>query len=68
MAYSSSAPMLSDREKFPNFFRTRPSELDLADSVLAIMKNYGWKKLKIITEEEILFTGVSYLCFEYCLR
>ncbi len=45
--------------RFPNFWRTHTSEANLASSVLAVMKEYNWTVIKIITQEEALFTDVS---------
>ena len=58
MSFSSSLEALNDRKKFPNFWRTHPSEGNLADVMLAIMKEYDWTRIKIITQEESLFVDV----------
>ena len=59
MSYVSSSPALSDRSRFLSFWRTFPSDDSVTAAVLAVVKEYGWKQLKIITQEETLFTEVS---------
>ena len=59
MSYASSSDILSNGDRFPNFWRTYPTESNLANSVLALMKQYNWKQLKIISQNEPIFTSVS---------
>ena len=65
ISYASSVDTLSNRDRFPNFWRTHTTESNLAASVIAVMKQYGWNMLKIITEDQSLFTEVrlAYLQF-----
>ncbi|XP_064382160.1 gamma-aminobutyric acid type B receptor subunit 1-like [Halichondria panicea] len=57
MSYASSSDILSNGDRFPNFWRTYPTESNLANSVLALMKQYNWKQLKIISQNEPIFTS-----------
>ena len=59
MSFSSSVDVLNDRSRFTNFWRTHPSEGNLANVVLAILKEYGWNNTKIITQNDGLFIDVS---------
>ena len=59
VAYSSSAIILSDRQRFVNFFRTYPSDENLAPALLSFLQFYGWNRIMFITQEQNLFTGVS---------
>lgn len=61
MSYASAVDTLSDRQRFPHFWRTHTAESNLAASVIGIMKEYGWTVLKIITQQESLFVEVC-LC------
>ena len=61
LSYASASSSLSDRTRFPNFWRTYPSNDNLAQSIVAVVMHYGWMQLKIITQDESLFTSVS-LC------
>jgi len=59
ISFSSSVETLNNRDIFPNVWRTHPNEANLANAVLAIMKEFSWTEIKIITQDESLFTGVS---------
>ena len=59
MSYASLSPELVHSDQFPNFFRTVPSAMSLVHIVHAVMDQYGWKRLAVISEEEKLFTLVS---------
>ncbi len=59
MSYASSSDVLSERERYPNFWRTYPPETKLVNSVLAVMTQYNWKQVKIITQDEPIFIAVS---------
>ena len=63
LSYASSTGSLSDRTRFPNLWRTYPSEDNIAKAVIALVKQYNWKQLKIITEDESLFTSVRQLIY-----
>ena len=63
LSYASSVDTLSNQQRFPNFFRTHTSESNLAISIISIMEKFGWKKLKIITQEESLFVQVRHYYF-----
>lgn len=70
MSYVSSSPILSNRRRFKSFWRTYPSDIGVTDAVLAVMEEYNWTQLKILTQEETLFIEVSnctqYLSMCYC--
>jgi len=59
MSYASATSSLNERVRFPNFWRTYPSEDNIVLPILAILMQYGWNQLKIITQDETLFTLVS---------
>ena len=58
ISYTSSLTGLSDRERYPNFFQMLPSENDIAQAIVALMQNYGWRRIAILTEDGSLFTEV----------
>jgi len=63
ISYASATSSLNDRTRFPNFWRTYPSEDNVVGPILAIVRHYGWEQLKIITQDETLFTPVrEYTC------
>jgi gamma-aminobutyric acid type B receptor len=59
ISYVSSSPILSDRSRFQLFWRTYPSDNSLTPAVLAVLRQYDWNQLKIITQEETLFVEAS---------
>ena len=61
----SSSSELGDRVKYPNHFQLLAPDADLADGFLAIIKQFGWKKVALIVQEENLLTTVS---FKYTSR
>ncbi len=61
IAYVSSSIELSDRNRFPNFFRTYPSDADFAPAIVTLIQEYGWRQMGFITQDEGLFTEVSTL-------
>ncbi|XP_027136175.1 extracellular calcium-sensing receptor-like [Larimichthys crocea] len=42
MSYTSSCPCLSDRQKFPNFFRTMPSDIYQARAIAQLAMRFNW--------------------------
>nr|XP_033818253.1 vomeronasal type-2 receptor 26-like [Geotrypetes seraphini] len=42
MSYASGNLVMSDRVKFPNFYRTVPSELHLCAGIVRLLKHFGW--------------------------
>ena len=60
VAYASSSVEINDRNRFPNFFRTYPSDADFTPTVISVVRYYGWKRMIFLTQEEGIFTGVCY--------
>jgi len=59
ISYASATSSLNDRTRFPNFWRTYPSEDNVVGPILAVVRHYGWEQLKIITQDETLFTPTT---------
>ena len=53
-----SAVVLNDRERFRNYFRTLPTNINLLSSLITIVKHFGWRQMAVISEDQNLFTGV----------
>ncbi|XP_070571996.1 uncharacterized protein [Ptychodera flava] len=51
VAYSATSPLLSDREMFPNFFRTAPSDLYQAKAMIQVAQYLGWKYVQTVNSE-----------------
>lgn len=58
MSYVSATPLLSNRDLYPNFFRTHPSDENFIPGMVALLNFYGWKRVLIITEEATVFLEV----------
>ena len=59
ISYGSSSPTLSDRDMFPKFFRTIPSETQSNSARFALMQQYNWTKVATLHETRNVFTLVS---------
>lgn len=55
LSYGSSSPALSDRDRFPTFFRTHPSATVHNPTRIGLFKQYGWTKIAILQEAEEVF-------------
>ena len=55
----SSSAALSNRVHFPNYFQLLAPDSELAGGFFAIIKNFGWKRVALIVQEENLLTVVS---------
>ena len=63
--------MLSDRERFPNYYQFLPSMVDLSLSYVGISKEFGWRHVVIYLQDENLFTLVyrfTYIAIIYKRR
>ena len=61
MAYAAAAYELNERHRFRNFYRTLPSFEHIAASLAQLMREFEWRQMAIITQQESLFMGVSLL-------
>lgn len=55
VGYGSSSPALSDRSRFPTFFRTHPSATIHNPTRIRLFEKYGWSRVAIILETEEVF-------------
>ena len=60
----SSSSELSDRQRFRYYFQMLGTETDLAIGFFGIIKQFEWRKVAFIEQNENLFTVVSYLLVE----
>ena len=42
LSYGDTDPVLSDRDKYPNFFRIVPSDSDFNPARLALLRYFNW--------------------------
>ncbi|XP_067850832.1 vomeronasal type-2 receptor 1-like [Heptranchias perlo] len=51
ISYFSSVPRLSDKEEFPSFFRTMPSDMFQSKVFVLLVKRFGWKWVGILADD-----------------
>ena len=59
ISYGSSTPTLSDRNMFPRFFRTIPSEVQSNSARFALMLLYNWERVATLHETQNIFSLVG---------
>ncbi|ELT92412.1 hypothetical protein CAPTEDRAFT_123994 [Capitella teleta] len=59
VSYSATSPALSDRERYPRFFRTVAPDTCVIPARRAMMEYYGWNKIGTIHETYEIFTAVT---------
>ena len=59
ISYGASSFYLSDKEKYPLFFRTVPPEEGHNHGRVAVLKYFKWDRIAIITEREPYYEAVS---------
>ena len=61
VSYTATSPDLSNEARFPTFFRAISSDISTVDANVALIKEFGWRQVAIITENINLFIAVSFL-------
>jgi len=59
MSFSSSSLSLDSRETFPFFFRTIPSDRYLLAAMLAVILEWEWSRVALLTQDVLRFRAVS---------
>ena len=59
IAYAAAAYELTNRKKYRDFFRVLASFEFIGASLAAVVREFGWRQMAIITQNENLFNGVS---------
>ena len=60
LAYGASSPALSNRERFPMFFRTHPSGTLHNPTRIKIFQRFHWNRIATIQETQVTFTSVCW--------
>ena len=58
LSYGSSSPILSDRNRFPTFYRLAGPDQRLNPSKIALMNLFNWKKVATINQALEFFSVV----------
>ena len=61
LSCASSSDELSDRVRFPYYFQLLPSEVNLARVFYSIIKEYGWRRVALIVQNEHRYRAVCLL-------
>ncbi|XP_021115836.1 gamma-aminobutyric acid type B receptor subunit 1 isoform X6 [Heterocephalus glaber] len=57
LSYGSSSPALSNRQRFPTFFRTHPSATLHNPTRVKLFEKWGWRKIATIQQTTEVFTS-----------
>uniref|UniRef100_A0A3P8WS48 Gamma-aminobutyric acid type B receptor subunit 1 n=1 Tax=Cynoglossus semilaevis TaxID=244447 RepID=A0A3P8WS48_CYNSE len=61
LSYGSSSPALSNRQRFPTFFRTHPSATLHNPTRVQLFQKWKWTKIATIQQTTEVFTSVSHV-------
>ncbi|PAA88021.1 hypothetical protein BOX15_Mlig008707g2 [Macrostomum lignano] len=59
LSYGSSSPALSDRSRFPTFFRTHPSAALNNPTRLKLLQRYNWTRVFVLRSNEEVFASTA---------
>ncbi|KAL5009805.1 hypothetical protein ScPMuIL_012110 [Solemya velum] len=59
ISYGSSSPILSNRKRFPRFFRLAPPDTTLNPARITLLKYYNWKRVATIHQALEFFSAVT---------
>ena len=65
ISFAATASSLSDKDSYPFFLRTMASDRSVSLGIVALMKQFNWDRIGIITQQEDAFTGV---CMHTCMQ
>ena len=55
IGYSASSPSLSNKEKYPLYFRTSTSEIIENPARVALLKHFKWKRVALVVQQADIF-------------
>lgn len=64
LSFAATTPVLADKKKFPNFFRTVPSDNAVNPAVVKFLNFYDWSRVGTLTQDVQRFSEVSVLPFK----
>ena len=60
IAYASTAPNLGNKELYPRFVRGVPSDINAVPARASFIKNFNWRRVAIINEQDPIFVASSH--------
>ncbi|XP_030639104.1 gamma-aminobutyric acid type B receptor subunit 2-like [Chanos chanos] len=58
LSFATTAPTLANKRKYPNFFRTVPSDSVVNPGVVRFLRHYGWSRVATLTKDDPKFSEV----------
>lgn len=65
LSYGSSSPALSNRQRFPTFFRTHPSATLHNPTRVQLFQKWKWTRIATIQQTTEVFTSVGTFCAHF---
>lgn len=62
LSFAATTPVLADKKKYPNFFRTVPSDNAVNPAVVKFLNYYNWSRVGTLTQDVQRFSEVSSCC------
>lgn len=62
LSFAATTPVLADKKKYPNFFRTVPSDNAVNPAVVKFLNFYNWSRVGTLTQDVQRFSEVSVPC------
>ncbi|XP_048376912.1 gamma-aminobutyric acid type B receptor subunit 2 isoform X4 [Stegostoma tigrinum] len=58
LSFAATTPVLADKKKYPNFFRTVPSDNAVNPAVVKFLKHFHWRRVGTLTQDVQRFSEV----------
>ncbi|XP_028673964.1 gamma-aminobutyric acid type B receptor subunit 2 [Erpetoichthys calabaricus] len=58
LSFAATTPVLGDKKKYPNFFRTVPSDNAVNPAVVKFLQQYNWRRVGTLTQDVQRFSEV----------
>ncbi|XP_063042041.1 gamma-aminobutyric acid type B receptor subunit 2 [Engraulis encrasicolus] len=58
LSFAATTPVLADKKKYPNFFRTVPSDNAVNPAVVKFLRSYNWSRVGTLTQDVQRFSEV----------
>uniref|UniRef100_A0A8B9KRT5 Gamma-aminobutyric acid type B receptor subunit 2 n=1 Tax=Astyanax mexicanus TaxID=7994 RepID=A0A8B9KRT5_ASTMX len=58
LSFAATTPVLADKKKYPNFFRTVPSDNAVNPAVVKFLNHYNWSRVGTLTQDVQRFSEV----------
>lgn len=59
VSYSAGSPRLSDKTRYPKFFRINLEETMFNEATVALLKRFQWTQVAVVKQDEGIFNDVS---------